>query len=126
MLDFEKLNRIYTVEYSSNVENIPLYISKRDTYEEGIQEKCISFEQAIQIVKDKSLFFSAEGSAFKSSWDLAIELNNLLEVKNCNTARMVYYKAKKDNTEIPKEIFTYVSEKTLKDWYENLMANNQG
>ncbi len=71
MLDFEELDKLYTVEYTSNVENVPLYISKRGTYEEGNPEKCISFEEAIKLVKEKTLFFSAEGSAYKSSWDLA-------------------------------------------------------
>lgn len=120
----EKLDEVYVVEYRSKAICSPLYISKRNTYEERNPDRCVSFEEAIKIVREKNLFFSAEGSAFRSSWDLAVELNSMLKIKNCNRPRMVYYKSRKNNTEIPEEVFAHISKKTLNDWYEHLMTTD--
>ncbi len=100
MLDFQTLDTLFTVEYQSNIENVPLYISRKNIYEEGIPERCVSFNQAVKLVKNKKLFFTAGGPTYKSSWDVAIQLNSLLDVKNCYIPRMVYYKAKKVGTKI--------------------------
>ncbi len=120
MESLEKLNKSYVVEYRSNAICSPLYVRKRNTYEQGSSDRWVSFEEAIKIVKEKNLFFSAEGSAFKSSWDLAVELNYMLGLDNCNRPRMVFYNAKKNNTRVPEEVFAQISEKTLNDWYESL------
>ena len=120
MDSLEKLNKSYVVEYRSKAICAPLYVRKRNTDEQGNPDRWITFEEAIKIVQEKNLFFSAEGSSFRSSWDLAVELNSMLDIKNCNLARMVYYKSKKNNAEIPEEVFAHISKKTLSDWYESL------
>ena len=120
MDSLDKLDKIYVVEYRSKAICSPLYVRKRNTYEQGNPDRWVTFEEAIKIVKEKKLFFSAEGSAFRSSWDLAVELNSMLGLENCSRPRMIYYNAKKNNTEIPEEVFAHISKKTLNDWYESL------
>ncbi len=120
MKSLEELDSMYVFEYREKALCSPVYIRMRNTYEQGNPNRWVTFEDAINIVKEKRLCFSAEGSAFMSSWNLAVDLNSMLGLENCTHPRMVYFKAKKDNAEIPEAVYTHISKKTLDDWYESL------
>lgn len=119
MIDLERLNETFCVEYRKNAINAPLYIAKKDSFEVKPAERCIDFLTAIDLAKEKNLVFSAEGSAFKSSYKVAIALNSFLG-KEPFIPRMIYFDCIESGKIIPKDVFKTISEKQLKNWYESL------
>ncbi len=120
MTDYNDFNKTYAIEYREKGIGVPLYLTKKGTYEEQQESRCIDIETALTIAKEKNMVFSAEGSAYKSTYRAAIELNNQLGVTDYFIPSMMYFHCMENGVQVPEKVFEHISEKQLLQWYTSL------
>lgn len=120
MINFNDFNKIYAIEYREKGLGVPLYLTKKGTYEEQPSERCISIEMALKLAREKNLAFSAEGSAYKATFRIALKLNELLGLHDVFIPTMIYFQSVENGIDTPKKVFEHVSEEDLSNWYKSL------
>lgn len=120
MINLNDLDNTYAIEYREKGLGVPLYLTKKGTYEEQLPERCIPFEKALSIAKEKNLVFSAEGSAYKSTYRIALKINEILGFTDVFIPTMIYFQSMENGTNVPEKVFEHITKEQLLNWYKSL------